>query len=351
MPAHLYPGEFFKPHKEYLVYQEPLRGKTAMSNFIERLYTSDEPAVRYKTRVYLFDENPATPDAQELQDAIKTSERVHCLLAGRDEHGRLPSHPYSKWYGAHWVLVALADLDYPPGDETLIPLREQVYEWLFSDSRLRSIKQYTIAGRTRMCASMEGNASFALLKLGLADERIDSLVERLLAWQWPDGGWNCDKKRQTHVSSFTETILPLRALSLYSRSTGNQEAREASERATEYFLKHHLFKRLSNGAVITDDFLKLFYPYYWHYNILFGLKVLAEAGHIDDPRCCEALSILDAKCLPDGGYPAEKKYYRVAKQMSNGCSPVDWGGTSTKHMNPFVTVEALSVCKQATVGR
>ncbi len=142
-----------------------------MSNFIERLYTSDEPAVRYKTRVYLFDENPATPDAQELQDAIKTSERVHCLLAGRDEHGRLPSHPYSKWYGAHWVLVALADLDYPPGDETLIPLREQVYEWLFSDSRLRSIKQYTIAGRTRMCASMEGNASFALLKLGLADDQ------------------------------------------------------------------------------------------------------------------------------------------------------------------------------------
>ena len=72
-PAHLYPGEFFKPHKEYLVYQEPLREKTAMSNFIERLYTSDEPAVRYKTRVYLFDENPATPDAQELQNAIKMS--------------------------------------------------------------------------------------------------------------------------------------------------------------------------------------------------------------------------------------------------------------------------------------
>ena len=63
------------------------------------------------------------------------------------------------------------------------------------------------------------------------------------------------------------------------------------------------------------------------------------------------LSILDAKCLPDGGYPAEKKYYRVAEQMSNGCSPVDWEGTSTKHMNPFVTVEALSVCKRATVGR
>ncbi len=249
------------------------------------------------------------------------------------------------------MLAALADLDYPPGDQTLLPLREQVYEWLFSDARLRSIKHYTIAGRVRMCASMEGNAIFALLKLGLADERIDRLAQRLLAWQWPDGGWNCDKKHQAHVSSFTETLLPLRALSLYSRSTGHQEAREASERAAEYFLQHHLFKHLSDGTVISDDFLKLFYPYYWHYNILFGLKVLAEAGHIDDLRCREALSILDGKCLPDGGYPAEKKYYRVAERMSNGCSPVDWGGTSTKHMNPFVTVEALSVLKQATLGR
>jgi hypothetical protein len=328
-----------------------LREKTVMSSFIERLYTSDEPAVRYKTRVDLFDENPATPEARELQDAIKTSARVRSLLAKRDEHGRLPSHPYSKWHGAHWVLVALADLDYPPGDETLLPLREQVYEWLFSDSRLRSIKQYTVAGRVRMCASMEANALFALLKLDLADERIDRLAQRLLAWQWPDGGWNCDKKRQTQVSSFTETLLPLRALSLYSRSTGHQEASVASERAAEYFLQHRLFKRKSDGSVISGDFLKLFYPYYWHYNILFGLKVLAEAGQIDDPRCREALAILDAKCLPDGGYPAEKKYYRVAEQLSNGCSAVDWGGTSTKQMNPFVTVEALSVLKRATLSQ
>ena len=35
--------------KEYPVHQEPLREKTAMSNFIERLYTWDESAVCYKT--------------------------------------------------------------------------------------------------------------------------------------------------------------------------------------------------------------------------------------------------------------------------------------------------------------
>src|SRR6266571_5259126 len=149
-----------------------------MSDFLEQLYTSDEPSICYKTRIYLFDEDPAEPASKDLQATIKKSERVQRLLAGRDEHGRLPSHPYSKWYGAHWVLVALADLDYPPGDKELVPLRDQVYEWLFSDSRLRAIKHYTIAGRVRMCASMEGNAIFALLKLGEADERIDRLAQR-----------------------------------------------------------------------------------------------------------------------------------------------------------------------------
>src|SRR5260370_37886259 len=227
-----------------------------MSSFIERLYTSDEPTVRYKARVDLFDETPATPEARELQDAIKTSARVRSLLAKRDEHGRLPSHPYSKWHGAHWVLVALADLDYPPGDETLLPLREQVYEWLFSDSRLRSIKQYTVAGRVRMCASMEANALFALLKLDLADERTDRLAQRLLAWQWPDGGWKFDKKRQTQGSSFSETLLPLRALRLYSRSTGHQEANLASPRAGDYFIQHRRFIRKSHGLVISGVVLR-----------------------------------------------------------------------------------------------
>jgi hypothetical protein len=40
--------------------------------------------------------------------------------------------------------------------------------------------------------------------------------------------------------------------------------------------------------------------------------------------------------------------YRVAEQMSNGCSPMDWEGTSTKRMSPFVIVDALSVLKQVT---
>ena len=92
------------------------------------------------------------------------------------------------------------------------------------------------------------------------------------------------------------------------------------------------------------NFIKLHYPAYWHYDILFGLKVMCETGFIDDPRCSEALDLLESKQLADGGFPAEA---RVDEKKLSGHSRVDWGGTSKKHMNPFVTIDAFSVLKQA----
>ncbi len=323
----------------------PDRPEERMAAIVDTLTTSDEPAIRYKARVHLLDEDPAAPDVQRLQGDIRACARVRQLLSERDADGKIPHHPYAKWFGAHWVLVALADLDYPPGDAGLLPLRDQVYAWLFSAARERAAGRNTIAGRTRMCASMEGNAIYALLKLGLADTRTDTLVERLLAWQWPDGGWNCDKHPGAHISSFNETLIPLRGLALYSQRTGSDEARAATRRAAEVFLARQLFRRLSDGAVISNDFVTLHYPWYWHYDILFGLTVLAEAGLLADARCDDALRLLAAKRLPDGGFPVEGKYYRVAAKPGN--SPVDWGGTSGRRMNPFVTIEALRVLKQA----
>jgi hypothetical protein len=44
--------------------------------------------------------------------------------------------------------------------------------------------------------------------LGLCDDRTDELVSRLVTWQWPDGGWNCDKRSGALTSSFQETLLP-----------------------------------------------------------------------------------------------------------------------------------------------
>jgi len=267
------------------------------------------------------------------------------LLSERGKNGEIRCHPYRGWCGAHWVLATLADIGYPQRDESLTPLREQVYEWLFSKQHQERIK--VIDGRVRRCASQEGNALWYLLTLDLADDRADDLADRLVEWQWPDGGWNCDKNPKAAKSSFWESLIPLRALALHGRLTGDGKSIQAARRASEVFLKRRLCKRLKDGNIMQEDFVKLHYPCYWRYDILFGLKVMAEAGFIGDARCGDALDLLQSKRLPGGGFPAECKYYRVSEKAATGRSLVNWGGVSRKRGNEFVTVDALYVLRQA----
>lgn len=312
-----------------------------MDDVIERLLGSQEPSVRYKVLTKVLGREPGT----DLQEEMRASPRVRRLLSERDEDGKIPFHPYAKWYGAHWVLAGLADIGYPPGDETLLPLREQVYGWLFGRSHEAGARK--VQGRVRTHASMEGNALYYLLALGLTDARTEELADRLLRWQWPDGGWNCDKNPRAATSSFMESLIPLRALALHARFAGDERSSSAVERAAEVFLERRLYRRRRDGNVISDDFVRLHYPCYWHYDILFGLKVLAEAGFIRDERCEDALRLLESKRLPDGSFPAEKRYYRLTERPSSGRSLVDWGGASRRRANEFVTVDAMYVLEES----
>lgn len=316
-----------------------------MNDIIDKLLNSNEPSVRYKVLVNVLGEKSNSSKIRKLQEEIKSSKRVRLLLSERRKNGEIPHHPYRKWYGSHWVMATLADIGYPAGDKMLIPLREQVLNWLFSEEHRKYIK--VINGRTRRCASQESNALYSLLTLGLADKRTEELANRLVEWQWPDGGWNCDRNPKATKSSFWESLIPLRALSLHARLTDNKKSKEAAKRTSEIFLKRHLFKRQKDGKVMQNDFLKLHYPCYWRYDILFGLKVMVEAGFIKDKRGQDALDILESKRLPDGGFPAEDKYYVVSGKAPTGRSLVNWGGVSKKRMNEFVTVDALFVLKKA----
>lgn len=295
-----------------------------VGKIIQQLLNSDEPSVRYKIRAGVLGENPRSQSIRKLREAIRRSPRVRQLLSRRDKKGRIEPvrHVYRKWFGAHWVLPALADLGYPPGDEKLAPVLDQVLEcWLGdwttrdvvwnNDEDLRKCKGVpVINGRARRCASQQSNALYAALMLGFVDDRVHRLADLLMRWQWPDGGWNCDRDPKAHVSSFHESIIPLRALSLYARTTDSRKAVGASKRAAELFLCRKLFKRRRDGKVMDLDFVLLHYPCYWHYDVLMGLKVMAEAGFIRDPRCKDALDWLESWQLPGGGWAAEDKYWR-----------------------------------------
>jgi hypothetical protein len=304
-----------------------------------------DPVVLAKALLHIEGMPYENEEVKLAQTKLKETGLVRGLLSDVNQTGQIPYHPYNKWFGAHWVLACLADLGYPTGDERLRPLLEQCYAWLLSQEHEKRI--ITLNGRIRRCASQEGNCVYYSLALGLADSRTQQLVERLLRWQWADGGWNCDKRPEAQNSSFHETLLPTRGLTYYARASGDPAVKISVEKAAEVFLKRQMFKQQRDGAVIDQNFLLLHYPAYWHYDILSGLKVMAEAGMLDDPRCGAALDQLERKRLNDGGFPAESRYYRVDEKPTSGHSRVDWGGTSKKRMNPFVTIDALRILKAA----
>ncbi len=320
-----------------------------MEGVVRELLGSKEPSIRLRARTEILCE-PADSDAnRRLQAQVKDSERVKLLLSEQKD-GTIPFHPYAKWSGAHWVLSVLADLRYPRGDHSLVPLREQVYEWLFSKAHTEYARRHepyagppiTVRGLVRAHASLEGNAVYYLHALGLADDRTAELADRLAGWQWPDGGWNCDKSPQAHTSSFTESLLPLRGLAYHAAAKGRN--RDSVSRAAVYFLERNLFRRKRDGKIISPRFTLLHYPCYWHYDVLFGLKVMKEAGFLGDERCSEAVSLLSSKRLADGGFPAEEAYYQAGRSRSRR-SLVNWGGVDRGRMNEFVTCDALGVLR------
>jgi hypothetical protein len=307
----------------------------------DRLLESDDPAIRYNARIGILGEKPQSPTARREREAIPRSPIVRQLLAEMNRSGNLPFNVYNKWRGPHWVMAFLAELGYPPADQSLRRVLDRNAEWALG------IEGRLVNGKWRRCASQQGYALLYLMKLGACDERCDELAKRLIGWQWPDGGWNCDKNPDAHCSSFDESHLPMRALFHYARHTGNEKALAAAQRAAEFFLDRRLFRRKSNGKVIKARYVTLNYPYDWRYTFIHTLKAMAEAGLIRDKRCKEALDLLEQKQKPNGGWRAEAKYYVFSKDRSRATTLVNWSATSIDGVHPFLTCDAMYVLRAA----
>jgi hypothetical protein len=276
---------------------------------------------------------------------MRTEEQARRLLSHREGNGRIAMNPYRKWQGPHWTLVQLAILGFPPGDASLCPLRDQAYRWLLEPAHLRFPRTVAYPDqpeRVRRCASQEGNALWYSARLGLEDERTPVLAERLVAWQWPDGGWNCDKRPEARKSSFVETLIPLRGLLHYGKAHGDDDALAAAGRAAEFLLAHRLFWRIRDGAPASPAFLRIEWPISF-YSLLFALQVMTEADRVGDPRCADALDLLEAKRLPDGSFPAEVPTARTVDHPATRGTWADWGPAGRKRGNDLVTVVAREV--------
>jgi hypothetical protein len=322
-----------------------------------RLAASDDVVVAYQARVLALGVPESHASVTALRASVAESPRARALLSHRVPDGTIHLNPYAKFQGPHWTLVCLAQIDYPPGDPMLLPLKRQVDDWLSSRAHLRparTVRYPEQPERVRRCASQEGNAIWSALRLGLNDERTAEWVERLIALQWPDGGWNCDKRREARSSSFQETAIPARALHAYGTRFADSRALRAADAAAELLLSRRLLWRLRDGAVIVPDwgrpFDRIQYPIRF-YDVLYALEVMREMDRLDDPRCAAALNLLESKRLADGGFPLEERIGDTRSVVASRGTFADWGPSGTTRSNPLVTVAALGVLRFAAQRR
>jgi hypothetical protein len=144
---------------------------------------------------------------------------------------------------------------------------------------------------------------------------VRGIVDRLIAEQLSDGGWNCDAADGSMRSSFHTTICVLEALLEHERAVGaDPEVTEARRRAQEYLLERRLFRRRSTGEVIEDrkargaDWTRFAFPTWWHYDVLRGLEYLRRAGVAPDERVAEAIDLVASKRGGDGRWPLETRH-------------------------------------------
>jgi hypothetical protein len=307
------------------------------SEAIDWLLRSGEPAIRLLAHRDVLGE---PPDADASR--ISSGPMVTALLSGQQADGGFDRDPYRKWTGVHWRLISLAELGVTPSDARAAAAAERVLTWITRGLRH---PPEVIDGLARAHGSVQGNALGACCRLGLAgDPRAQRLAESLISWQWPDGGWNCDREATGYRSSFHETIGAAWGLHEYGQATGDLAARAAADRAAALFLEHRLFRRLRTGEIIDSVWLKLRYPPYWHYDILQALLVLTRIGRVRDPRAADALDELEHRRLPDGRWRAEGQWWKPA-DSSITPDVVAWGRSGEP--NPMITLNALRVLRAA----
>lgn len=300
------------------------------------LSPTSDPSIRWQVHRDLLSSPSTTSQAQRA--LIAREGWGAALLARRDADGQWAGGAcfprdfdgdFAKAGGQPWTptlptLCLLRDMGVDPAEPALVETVARVRE----NCRWEHAEQRFFEGEVEPCINGRTVALGAYFG-GKAAVDVGGIVERLLGEQLEDGGWNCEVENGSVRSSFNTTICVLEGLLEYERwlakrgPVGNahgdyatssavdlQQLRASRRRAEAYLLDRSLFRRKSTGEVIDEDFLKLAFPWQWHYDILRGLDYFRAAadGERPDPRLDEAVQVLRQKQLPDGTWPLEHVY-------------------------------------------
>ena len=267
-----------------------------------------DPALRWQVLRDLADAPPEQVRAE--RELVATHGWGARLLALQGADGQWdggtywPDHdddPHGQpWTATTYTLLLLRDFGLNPASREARRAVSLVRE----KSRWEEGNQPFFEGETEPCING--------MVVGLGayfGENVDSVVERLVSEQLPDGGWNCEAGHGSTRSSFHTTICVLEGLRQHEHAAGGTGAsRAARHRGEEYLLDRRLHRRKSTGSEVDPGWLQFSYPTRWFYDVLRGLDYFRSAGGTPDERLGEAAEVVRSRQQPDGTWLLENTH-------------------------------------------
>ena len=207
---------------------------------------------------------------------------------------------FPEWTSTAWSLMLLRAFGLDPAS----PQARRAVELVRAQRRWEHDGERFFAGEVEPCINGKVVALGAYFGVD-----VQPVVDRLLAEQMSDGGWNCEQENGSTRGSFHTTIDVLEGLLEHEQAGGaSPEVTAARLRAHEYLLDRRMLRRLSTGEVIDADWTRFSYPTYWHYDVLRGLDYVRAARAKPDERMAEAIELVESKRDRDARWPLENVY-------------------------------------------
>src|SRR5205809_2193685 len=289
----------------------PKRQAPKLQRSVIRWLLDSDPSIRWQVMQDLIG---APADEVAVERALVATEGAGArLLALQGADGRWGGAAWNRgWNSTMHVLMLLRDMGLDPASDqarrAVGHVRDAV-TWKGCGPRECDGNPF-FAGEVEPCINGQVGAVGAYF-----GQDVRGIVDRLLAEQLPDGGWNCEAANGSTRSSFNTTICVLEALLEHERAVGSSpDVTEARLRGQEYLLERRLFRRRSTGEVIERDrkgdadWTRFAFPTWWHYDVLRGLEYLRSAGVTPDERVAEAIGLVASKRDEDGRWPLETRY-------------------------------------------
>lgn len=257
-----------------------------------------DPSIRWQVMADLLGA-PAEEVAAE-RARVATEGWGARLLALQDERGYWGGDEYGEDHdrtSVAWTLHLLRRLGLDPRSPQAVAAVVRVRDgvtWHYWDDRP------FFSGEVEPC--INGGVLALAAYFGQLGAGSEEILERLLAEQRDDGGWNCAAP-ESERSSFDTTLCVLEGLLEHERASGGggvPALAEARRRGEEYLLERHLFRRLSTGELVQPRYRNFSFPPYWFYDVLRALDYFRAAGSPPDPRTTDAVELVLAKRDDDG---------------------------------------------------